>query len=338
MHEIAGKINIKFYLRGRLIMLENIWDKIDNGVTLSKEDAIELLNINNASNDFYKLISKANELSRNQYQNKGYIFAQIGINASPCSGNCKFCSLAKDNYSVDSQFEKSTDEIISQVKIITDQNIEALFLMTTADFDKNKFLTIGESVRAVLPEKIRLIANIGDFGCEYAAKLKTIGFSGAYHIVRLREGVDTDIKKEIRINTLNAIKSAELDLYYCVEPIGREHTYDEIADEMIRAREYKVDVMAVMGRVGVKGTPYENAQDISDIELTKITAVTRIVSNPKKSMNVHEPKKTPLLAGVNQLYAEFGGNPRDNQSLTENNRGYDIESVKKLLHDAEYYI
>lgn len=319
-------------------MLENIWDKINNNVNLTKEDAIELLTINNVSNDFYRLISKANELSRKQYKNKGYIFAQIGINASPCSGNCKFCSLAKNNYLVDSQFEKSITEVVTQAKMIIKNNVEALFLMSTADFDKNKFLSIGEAVKAVLPDKVQLIANIGDFSFEYAERLKTIGFSGAYHIVRLREGIDTDIKKETRLNTLNAIKSAGLDLYYCVEPIGKEHTYDEIADEMIRAREYKVDVMAVMGRVGVNGTLYESASDLSELELTKITAVARIVTNPKKSMNIHEPKRMPLLAGVNQLYAEFGGNPRDNQSATENNRGYDIESVKKLLRDAEYYI
>lgn len=319
-------------------MLNKIWDKIDEGAALSKEESVALLNIGNTSNDFYKLISKANELSRKQYQNKGYIFAQIGINASPCSGNCKFCSLAKNNYSVDSQFEKSTDEIIAQAKIIADENIEALFLMTTADFDKNKFLSIGKSVKAVLPESVHLVANIGDFDIEYAVKMKATGFSGAYHVVRLREGIVTEIKKETRINTLNAIQSAGLDLYYCIEPIGKEHTYEEIADEMIRARDYKVDIMAVMGRVGVQGTSYENEQGISEIELTKIAAVTRIVSNPRKSMNVHEPKKMPLLAGVNQLYAEFGGNPRDTQSTTENNRGFDLTSVKNLLRDAEYGI
>ena len=107
---------------------------------------------------------------------------------------------------------------------------------------------------------------------------------------------------------------------------------------MIRARDYNVDVMAVMGRVGVAGTPFENEPELSELELTKIAAVTRIVTNPKKSMCIHEPKKMPLLAGVNQLYAEFGGNPRDTEASTENNRGYGIENIKKLLRDAEYMI
>ncbi|MCL2774963.1 MAG: radical SAM protein [Oscillospiraceae bacterium] len=319
-------------------MQKDIWDKINNRIDLSKEDAVELLNINNTSDDFYMLLSKANELSRKMYNNRAYIFAQIGINSAPCSGNCKFCSLAKDTFSVESQFEKDAAQIVSEAQTIAKENIEALFLMTTADFDKEKFISIAKAVKEILPGRIQLIANIGDFDLSYAERLRTVGFSGAYHIVRLREGIDTNIPKENRIATIEAIKAAGLELYYCVEPIGREHTYEEIADEMIRAREYEVDVMAVMGRVNVSGTIFENSGVLSELELTKIAAVTRIVTNPKKSMNVHEPTKMPLLAGVNQLYAEYGVNPRDTNSQTELNRGVDIRSVENMLLNAEYLL
>ena len=47
-----------------------------------------LLNIDNQSKVFYELIAKVNELSRKEYGDKGYIFAQIGLNSEPCSGNC----------------------------------------------------------------------------------------------------------------------------------------------------------------------------------------------------------------------------------------------------------
>lgn len=68
----------------------------------------------------------------------------------------------------------------------------------------------------------------------------------------MREGIDTTIKPETRINTLNAVRDAGLELYYCVEPIGPEHSYDELATEMLRARDYGVQVMAVMRRTPVK--------------------------------------------------------------------------------------
>ena len=138
--------------------------------------------------------------------------------------------------------------------------------------------------------------------------------------------------------TPGTVRYAGLDLYYCVEPIGPEHTYEELADEMLRAREYKVNMMAVMGRVGVPGTRFADSGEITELELTKIAAVAGLVTAPGKSMNVHEPKKMPLLAGVNQLYAEIGINPRDTSEKTEDNRGKGIRETVKLLEEAEYRV
>jgi len=319
-------------------LIDYIFDKIAAKQPLAKEDAVGLLNIKNSSADFYRLLSIANGLSRAEYKNKGYIFAQIGINSEPCSGRCRFCSLSESGFSVGARFEKDLPQVVSEAQNIAKEKVEALFLMTTADYGKEKFLSVGKAVRAILPHDIHMVANIGDFGPEYANALKAAGFFAAYHICRLREGIDTDITKSQRIGTLNAIKEAGLNLYYCVEPIGPEHTYEELAEEMIRARDYGVEVMAAMRRVNVPGTVFENANEITELEMAKIAAVTRIAANPKKSMNVHEPMHMPLLAGVNQLYAEFGANPRDNGADTEKNRGFGLAAVQKMLREAEYDI
>lgn len=316
--------------------VDEIFNSIRNGELINKEQAIELLNIKNNSTDFYKLISLANEMTRTEFNNRGLIFAQIGLNAEPCSGNCKFCSMGKDHYVVENIWEKDIDTILAQTKCIINEGIDDLFLMTTADYSIVEFLKIGEYVKKILPSNIRLVANIGDFDYDTALKLKEVGFTGVYHINRLREGIDTSIKPEIRIKTMDAIKMANLELYYCIEPIGPEHNYEEIAEEMLRAREYNVGVMAVMRRIPVKGTPLYEKGMISSVELCKIAAVTRIVARPYRAMNAHETIQMSLLCGVNQLYAEVGANPRDNISNTEKNRGLAVSNVKQLLKDAEY--
>lgn len=319
-------------------MIKEILKKVEEGIELSKEDAITLLQVDNTSTEFYQILSKANQKSREMYQNKGYIFAQMGLNAKPCTGNCKFCSLGIDNFVIKDEFEKSMEEIIETIQSINFNLVDSIFLMTTADYDEDKYLKIAKEVKKIIPPHIQLVANIGDFHRDYAKKLKDIGFDAVYHILRLGEGHDTDIAVETRMRTLDAIKAVGLDLYYCIEPIGKEHTYSQIVDEMIRAREYNVDVMAVMGRVGVPGTKFEYEPELSEIELTKIVAVTRLVTNPKKSMNIHEPKMMALLAGVNQLYAEIGVNPRDTEKSTEKHRGITIKRAKKILEEAEYSI
>ena len=68
--------------------IASILSKVDAEEMLTKEDAVTLLNIDNQSKVFYELIAKATELSRKEYGDKGYIFAQIGLNSEPCSGNC----------------------------------------------------------------------------------------------------------------------------------------------------------------------------------------------------------------------------------------------------------
>lgn len=317
-------------------MLQNILRKIDCDEMLSKEEIVMLLETDNQSEEFYKLLSKANDLSRKEYHSKGYVFVQIGLNSAQCSGNCKFCSMAADHFAVEKECERSEKDILQEVQQAIEQKADAVFLMTTADYDLHKFFDIGKKVKELLPEDIMLIANIGDFTEKTAIHLKEIGFTGVYHIVRLNEGIDTDISPEIRIRTLDAIQEAGLDLLYCVEPIGPEHTYEQIADEIIRARNYHVDIMACMKRVAVEGTPLFEKGEITDIELTKIAAVARLAVRPRISMNVHEPKPMSLLAGVNQLYAEVGSNPRDRKADTKLHRGYSVREIKDMLYQAGY--
>ena len=316
--------------------MDALFLKVDGDVPLTKEDAVALLNTESHSDAFYMLLAKAEELTRREYGNRGYVFAQIGINSAPCSGNCKFCSMGCENFMVQEEIEKTEAEVLEEAGRAVEQHIDALFLMTTADYDMKKFLRIAEKVKAILPEDVMLVANIGDFEEEMAKRLQETGITGVYHIVRLNEGIDTALCPADRIRTLDAIRGTGLELIYCVEPIGPEHTYEQIADEMLRAREYSVNIMACMKRVGVEKTPLYERGEITDLELTKIAAVTRLVTRPKTSMNVHEPKQMTLLAGVNQLYAEIGINPRDCAVETGSNRGFSIAAVKDMLHQVGY--
>lgn len=315
-----------------------ILESVKNGKQLWKDEAITLLNINNNSDEFYQLLSLANEMTRREYKNQGFVFAQIGLNAEPCTVDCKFCSMSKTTYVMDRVWKKDLNTILSEAEAFFNSGINDLFLMTTADYPINDLLKIADHIKKILPAGVRLVANIGDFDDTTALKLKDVGFTGAYHIRRLKEGIDTTISPAIRIQTIESIIKAGLELYYCVEPIGPEHSYDEIADEMIRARDYYVGAMAVMRRTPLLGTPLFEKGQISSIELTKIAAVTRLVTRPSRSMNAHETTQMSLIGGVNQLYAEVGANPRDHNSNTEKSRGYTVEKVKQLLKDAEYEV
>ena len=319
-------------------MLQPILDKFGKGNELSKQDALSLLRIKNLSSDYYDLLKSTHALSLESYGKQGYIFLQIGINNAPCSGNCKFCSLASNVGTPTEATELHIQDILCQIEHADMSKVDSLFLMCTADYDFHQFCEIGKTVRQAIPATTKMVANLGDFDTAQAQLLEDAGFNSVYHLVRLRESIDTDIAVEKRIATLDAVTQSNMELYYCIEPIGSEHTYEELAEEMIRAREYGVEVMAVMSRVPVAGTAFENMKELDEVELAKITAVTRLVTNPKRSMNIHEPKTIPLLAGVNQLYAEIGINPRDTHPNTQNSRGRSISQAQSMLHMAGFTV
>ena len=300
--------------------------------SISREQIVDLLKIENFSEEYYKLIYRSFSQSRLFYGDKAYIFAQIGINAEPCSIDCRFCSMASSTYSMDSRWKKSKDDILGEAVQIKESGLVSdLFLMTTADYSPETFLSIGKAVREIIGVGMKLVANVGDFGMEYARELVEVGFTGAYHIVRLNEGIDTKASVSQREETIQAIQSAGLELYYCIEPIGPEHSYEQIADEIIRAQALGVDVMAAMRRTAVPGAPLFERGEISIAELCKIAAVTALVVRPKVSMNVHEPSELSIICGINQLYAEMGANPRDTDSSTERSRGFSIDNIARMI-------
>jgi len=234
--------------------------------------------------------------------------------------------------------KKNINEIVYEAKAFIDQSINGLFLMTTVDYPRDEYVEIICKVKPYLKENMNLVANVGDFDLDYAKILKKAGVNSVYHICRLNEGIDTQISIEDKIATIDAAKEVGLDLYYCIEPIGPEHTYEQIADEIERAISYEVNVMAVMRRVPIEGTPKCLDGTIDALEFTKIVAVTRIAVNPKKSMNAHETNYMTLLAGVNQLYAEIGSNPRDKEIETQSSRGLNVEDCVKILKDVGYQV
>lgn len=312
-------------------------EKIELGnLDLSDNEIIELLNMDNISADFYRLISVSNELSRKKFNNKGYVFTQIGINAEPCSVNCKFCSLGMEHYALESKWEKDFMTIENELMRLNEYEFDDFFLMTTADYSIRKFVEIAQKLKPSLKPNQKFVANIGDFDSETAKQLKAVGITGIYHINRLREGIDTLANTKEREKTIDAAKTTGLDLYYCIEPIGPEHSYEELLVEIKRARDLKIEVMAVMRRTPVTGTPLEKTGQVSALEMTKIAAVTNVIVQPSRSMNVHEPSPMSLLAGVNQLYAELGANPRDTSSKTENNRGFTPQKAWEMLWEAGY--
>lgn len=147
-------------------------EKIKAGnIDLSEDEIIELLRINNFSSEYYGLLAASNALSRRKFGNRGYVFTQIGINAEPCPINCNFCSMAATHYSLNDKWKKSVEDICQEVQFLQKSYFDDFFMMTTANYPIEEFISVGRSVRGLLRKDQKMVANIGDFGLDTALKL-----------------------------------------------------------------------------------------------------------------------------------------------------------------------
>jgi biotin synthase len=74
---------------------------------------------------------------------------------------------------------------------------------------------------------------VGDQTLKIAVRLKNAGFTGVYHALCLREGLDTSLAPEKRKQSIRHFIEAGLAVGTRIEPVGPEHSNNELA-EMIR--------------------------------------------------------------------------------------------------------
>jgi len=316
-----------------------ILDRSLEGRAPTKQECIELLSLPERGLDAALLRSVGNEINRKRFGNRAMLLGQIGIETFPCPANCHFCVFGEEH----TQFPKTEmtpAEIEEAARLFTvEKDLYALFLMIMHTYDEERVIQTVEAVRKVIPSSTNIVLNAGDFTPEKAKTYAAAGVSGMYHVLRLREGIDTKLDPEDRKKTVRAIKEAGLDWYYCCEPIGPEHTAEELADQIFLGLEYECFQHAAMRRVTFPGSPLSDKGMISELRLAQITAVTQLamIANPAmQALAVHEPNALGLMSGANSLYAEAGANPRDTTENTKSGRGLDTAACKRMFAETGF--
>lgn len=306
------------------------------GDEISRNECLRLMEIENCSPEMYDLFFVANKLTRDMFNDVGEVHAQVGIDFSSCPRKCLFCVFGKASLE---RLELSKEEVIARAKEFEKAGADAIYLMTTAGFDFDRYINIGEAVRKAVSPRVPLVANIDDFGSAEAQELVDRGFTAIYHAVRLREGKDTQIDPKTRIATIQHAKGAGLEVFFCVEPVGPEHSDEEIVDLMFLGKELGVAFSGAMRRTSASGTLLHEYGEIRWLDLAKIVAVTRIVMGDAAVAHcTHEPNLPSLMAGANLIWAETGPNPRDTCLDTSGTggRGLTVQQCRSLLWEAGF--
>lgn len=267
------------------------------------------------------------------------VHAQIGLNIAPCSANCAFCSFAACNHIFSENTELSAEEAVFLAKKSEKEGANAIYIMTTAHYPFARFLEMGQEIRQSLKKETILVANIGDLTEMQAGQLKDSEFSGIYHAVRMGEGRDTTIPPEKRLETFENARNAGLHIGTCVEPVGTEHSIDELVEKTIITRKAYPIFSGSMRRIPIANTKLAGFSIASEAKMAHILGVVRLSLGYDIPGNcTHEPNVIGVAAGANILWAEAGSNPRDMEKDTAGKRGMTIEDCKNVLKEAEWDI
>lgn len=321
------------------MLIKKIVEKALGGGRLTSDEIAVLFNAPLFSYEGALIQSASRKMSGKACNGLAEVHAQVGLNVARCPRNCQFCSFAAVNKVFSESVDLPVEEIVTRVCEFESDGANAIYLMTTAQYPFEKFIEIAQEVKKSLKPDTILIANVDDFSERQALQLKDAGFSGVYHALRLGEGRDTTITPEKRLKTFKNAKEAGLLLGTCVEPVGPEHTIDELVEKTIITREAEPVYSGAARRIPIPNTPMARHGAVSETRMAHILSVVRLALGYEIPGNcTHEPNVIGAAAGANLLWAETGTNPRDTEKETEGKRGMTVQQCKEIFKEAEWAV
>ena len=233
------------------MLINDLIAKSFNDERLSQKEIVSLLELPPSSSETYRLFAASRELSARLSDNHAEVHAQFAINLAPCPKNCMFCSFAVKNGIFKGSSKISPEDAVTAALTFEQNGANAIYLMATASFDIAEFCDYGKDVRSRLKPESRLIANVGDQEIAGAQRLKDAGFDGVYHALRLREGSDSEINPDLRLQSIRAFREAGLIVGTCVEPVGPEHSNEELADLILFTAAQQPAFSGAARRIGI---------------------------------------------------------------------------------------
>ena len=308
--------------------------------TLPREQIIQLLSIEPESEEWAPLGAAARRVAHKLTHDRAYLWGAIGVDYAPCSMNCDFCSLGEKWGIVKQTRAYDEQATLDQVREYAQAGVRWIVLRTTEFYSQDALGDMIRTIRANVPGDYEIGLNIGEFDLAKANWLAACGVNFIYHSLRLGEGRDTRFDPKVRLSTLQAVKDSPLKLVFLVEPVGVEHTNEEIADLALLTAQYGAIVSGSMARIPVPGTPLGVHPQVSDARMAQIIAVIRLACGACiPDICIHPGTQLAMEFGANVTVIETGSIPRDTCCCSGGKwHQFDASRAKELFAKAGYTV
>ena len=318
-------------------LIDRATDEALRGAIQPREAIVRMLEIDPSSEEADYLKQQAVKVARAAGKGRVELSGAIGVDLCSCDMNCKFCSFGTEWGLVTDEYKYTKEEVIRLAKAYVAAGVTTITLRSTEFYDVKTLTEWLADIRAAAPGEYAIRLNVGELSPAMAEAAYQAGATMAYHVMRLREGVDTPFSPEVRERTMRVIADSPLRFDTCVEPIGVEHTNEELADKIVYNMHLRPYAMGVMFRVNVPGTPFEGYDNVSKERMLQIMAVTRIsVGTQIRYLHTHPAMPESLQAGGNGFTVEIGANPRDVEFNESDWRGFSVEEARRVIEEAGF--
>jgi biotin synthase len=318
-------------MRGFIKSLE---EKVSVGQVISFEEAMKLAYLE-VKEDIEELCNSANNVRELFCGNEVELCSIMNAKSGRCTEDCKFCaqsSYYKTNVEVYELVSK--EAALSLARENENEGVNRFSLVTsgrgTTGSDFEKILDLYEELNKEI--KIDLCASLGILGYGQLLKLKEKGITMYHHNLETSreyyEKICTTHSYDERIDTINAAIRAGM-LVCSGGIIGLGESFEDRIKLAFQLRDLGVKSIPVNVLNPIKGTPLENSESLSQVEILKTIAIFRLVN----------PKALIRLAGGRNLMNEFGKNcfmAGANATITGNyltTSGNKICDDKKMVSD-----
>lgn len=318
-------------------LIDRATDEAMRRAVQPRETIIKMLELDPGSEEAAYLRSCAARVAHFASGNKCGISGAIGVDLCSCDMNCKFCSFGTEWGLVTDEIIYTKDQIIEMAREYVEAGVTTLTLRSTEFYDLNTLTEWLHDIREQVPGDYLINLNVGEMTPAMAEAAYQAGATCAYHVVRMREGVDTPFDPALRERTIRAITESPLRWGTCVEPIGIEHTNEELADKILYDMSLHPYGMGVMFRVNVPGTPFEGMDPVPKDRMLQILATVRIaVGSSIRSIGCHPALPEALYSGGCGFTVERGANPRDTEFNETVWRGFTVEEACEKIREAGF--
>lgn len=307
--------------------------KVLNGETLTKADALKLIN-----EDTSLLCESANNIRKHFCSNKFDICTIINAKSGKCSENCKFCSQsAFYKTSCETYPLLSKEEIVKKGKSDFSRGVLRYSLVTSGRaLSDEDIIKSSESIKELTSNsKGHVCVSMGLLTTEQYKMLKDAGASRVHNNLETSpnffKNVCSTHTSEDKIKAINNAKEAGLSV--CSGGIiGLGETVEDRIDMCLTVRSLGVNSVPINVLNPIPGTPFENNQKLSEEDLLKTITIFRFLM----------PKSAIRLAGGRSLMKDHGRKcfkSGANAAISGDmltTGGYTIESDLKMIEELGF--